>query len=97
MQMNIKMIPCPKCGNDFPELRVTQYGYNFCVECSTIGAKRGVPVQMGQGDHTWTETVIMDEDVYNKLTDNNEEAPKDRLNQEEDDRNLQGPYTIINK
>jgi len=95
--MNIKMIPCPKCGNDFPELRVTQYGYNFCVECSTVGAKRGVPVQMGQGDHTWTETVIMDEEVYNKLTDKDEEAPKDRLNQEEDDRNLQGPYTIINK
>ena len=97
MQMNIKMIPCPKCGNDFPELRVTQYGYNFCVECSTVGAKRGVPVQMGQGDHTWTETVIMDEEVYNKITDNEGENSKDRLNLEEDDRNLQGPYTIINK
>jgi len=96
--MNIKMIPCPKCGNDFPELRVTKYGYNFCVECSTVGAKRGVPVQMGTGDHTWTETIIMDEDVYNKLTDNEDELPKNRLNQEEeDDRNLQGPFTIINK
>ena len=27
-----KMIPCPKCGDDFPELRKTMYNYHVCVK-----------------------------------------------------------------
>ena len=54
------MIPCTRCKQDMPELRLTQYGYDFCVNCSTVGTKRGIPVMKGSGDHTWTETVIMD-------------------------------------
>ena len=63
----MKMIPCPQCGEDFPELRKTKYGYNFCVNCSEVGAKRGVPMTFGTGDHTWTETLILDEKDYLKL------------------------------
>ena len=64
--MTMKMIPCPKCGEDFPELRKTKYGYNFCVNCSEVGAKRGVPMTFGTGDHTWTETLILNEKDYLK-------------------------------
>jgi uncharacterized C2H2 Zn-finger protein len=64
--MNMKMIPCPQCGENFPELRKTKYGYNFCVNCSEVGAKRGVPMTFGTGDHTWTETLILDEKDYLK-------------------------------
>lgn len=60
------MIPCPRCGDDFPELRKTQYGYDFCVNCSTVDTKRGIPVTYGSGDHTWTETVIVDQNTYDK-------------------------------
>ena len=63
----MKMIPCSKCGTPMPELRLTQYGYDFCVSCSTVGAKKGVPILRGVGDHTWTETVIMEEDDYKKF------------------------------
>ena len=62
--MKLKMISCIKCGEDMPELRLTQYGYKVCVNCSTVSTKRGVPVTKGSGDHTWTETVIMEEDQY---------------------------------
>ena len=55
----MKMIPCIKCGEDMPELRLTQYGYKVCVNCSTVSTKRGIPITKGSGDHTWTETVIM--------------------------------------
>ena len=76
----MKMISCSKCGNDMPELRKTQYGYSFCVKCSEtknlVGAKRGIPVQMGEGDHTWTETVIMDEELYLKYTEQEEMIKK---------------------
>ena len=62
--MNITMIPCIKCKKDMPELRLTQYGYKVCVNCSNVSTKRGIPVTKGSGDHTWTETVIVEEDQY---------------------------------
>ena len=58
------MIKCTKCGADMPELRLTQYGYDFCVNCSTVGAKKGVPVVRGTGDHTWNEIEIVEEQDY---------------------------------
>lgn len=99
----VKMIPCIKCGNDMPELRKTLYGYNFCVNCSTVGTKRGIPVQMGTGDHTWTETIIMEEDEYNKYALQDTPSKKSKKadysfmnndDDEDDDRNLQGPFII---
>jgi len=60
----MKMIPCIKCGENMPELRLTQYGYKVCVNCSTVSTKRGIPITKGSGDHTWTETIIMEEDQY---------------------------------
>jgi len=101
----VKMISCTKCGGDMPELRKTEYGYDFCVNCSTIGAKRGLPIQMGTGDHTWTETVIMEEDDYIRYTEQEEilysskgkkKNKAERLDLDDDDRNLQGPFRIIN-
>lgn len=62
--MELKMIKCTKCGADMPELRLTQYGYDFCVNCSTVGAKKGVPVVRGTGDHTWNEIEIVEEQYY---------------------------------
>ena len=35
--MKYKMIDCPSCNIKMPELRLTEYGYNFCVECSENG------------------------------------------------------------
>jgi hypothetical protein len=61
----MEMIPCSKCGNNMPELRKTNFGYDFCIQCSDkynlIGKKRAITVQMGEGDHTWNETIIMSE------------------------------------
>lgn len=58
---DLKMIECPGCGGQMPELRKTLYNYNFCVNCSTIKPKRGLNVQFGEGDHTFNETVILDD------------------------------------
>jgi len=75
--MKLKMIECPKCGADMPELRLTQYGYNFCVNCSTVGAKKGVPVVRGKGDHTWNEIEIVEEKDYIAETDWRDELDDD--------------------
>ena len=101
--LTVKMIPCTRCKQDMPELRLTQYGYDFCINCSTVGTKRGIPVMKGSGDHTWTETVIMEEDQYEQFVvataiergDKNT-AKAEILNLDKEDRNLQGPFRIIN-
>lgn len=56
----LKMIPCPKCDNDFPELRKTKYGYHVCVECSTVEAVVGITTVEGTGDHTYNDLIVMD-------------------------------------
>jgi hypothetical protein len=100
----MKMINCNRCNNPMPELRKTKYGYDFCVDCSTVGAKRGIPIQMGSGDHTWTETVIMEEDEFVQVVVQDSINTKGKKNLSIKDfedikleeRNLQGPFTIIN-
>ena len=105
--IKMKMIPCSCCGEDMPLLRLTKFGYDFCVKCSEkfnmVGKKRGLPVQMGSGDHTWTETVIMEENDYLKHQEMevliNKETKKlgtETSNSDDEEKNLQGPFRIIN-
>ena len=35
LSKKLKMISCPKCNKPMPELRLTKFGYHFCVSCST--------------------------------------------------------------
>ena len=62
MQEKLKMISCPKCGNDFPELRKILYNYHVCVNCSTTKALVGITTVEGAGDHTYNDLIIMDQD-----------------------------------
>ena len=59
--MQLKMIPCPKCGNDFPEKR-KELGYHVCVNCSSVKPVVGITTVEGTGDHTWNDLIIMDQD-----------------------------------
>ena len=105
MKNKLKMIMCKSCGGDMPELRLTQYGYDFCIIYSENGKgqgkKHGIPVMMGEGDHTWIETVIMDDKQF-EAYQRNEKALKnldksgkaEMLDMDKEDRNLIGPLTI---
>lgn len=77
-KITMEMIPCSKCGNDMPELRKTKFGYDFCTHCSDkygmIGKKRAITVQMGEGDHTWNETIIMSEKDFLEYENQEEKA-----------------------
>ena len=106
--MKLKMIPCSNCGQPMPELRLLRAGFSYCVTCSEnglgAGRKQGVPVMMGEGDHTWIETVIMDDKQYQQyLRQEKAELEMDKSNKaerldfdKEDKKNLQGPFRIIN-
>ena len=59
--MQLVMIPCPKCGNDFPEKR-KELGYHVCINCSTVKPVVGITTVEGAGDHTFNDIIIMDQD-----------------------------------
>ena len=105
MTKKLKMIPCSNCGEPMPELRLTRAGFSYCVTCSEnglgAGRKQGVPIMMGEGDHTWIETVIMDDKQYQQYL-RQEKAEKEldktgkaeMLNMDKEERNLYGPVII---
>ncbi len=56
---------CIKCKKSINPLRLKALpGTKTCVNCSSVGAKSGVPVMFGSKDHTWTDLVIMEEDEF---------------------------------
>lgn len=63
--MKLEMIPCIKCKQDMPKLRLEKYGYRSCVECSTTGAYRAITTTHGEGDHTWNDIKLMTPEEYN--------------------------------
>lgn len=76
----LKMIPCPRCGNPFPELRKTKYGYNFCVNCSDVEPVVGVTTVEGTGDHTYNDIIIMDQSQWRAIAEKEAELRGQKAN-----------------
>jgi len=59
-----------KCGVQIPPARLKILpNTHTCVNCSDAKPKKPVIVQRGKGDHTYTETVILDHDDYVKYSE----------------------------
>jgi hypothetical protein len=59
---------CKKCGDEIHPKRVEILPTaTTCVKCSDTKAKRSITVQLGEGEHTYNELIIMDADEYQKL------------------------------
>lgn len=65
--MELEMIECPRCGQPFPKLRKEKFGYNFCIKCSEVGPKMGIVTVNGEGDHTWNDIVILEQEDARKF------------------------------
>lgn len=60
-------IPCTDCGEDIPKQRLDACkGTTKCVKCSDVKTKKPIVIQKGEGDHTYTETIIVDDETYKK-------------------------------
>lgn len=92
--MELEMIECPKCGDDFPKLRKEKYGYHVCVNCSTETAKRGIPVMRGTGDHTWVDLEVMTQEQFERFEEMEKKTKSEVTPLRNEDNNLQGPFTI---
>lgn len=59
---------CTVCGDEINPLRVKALpDTKTCVNHSTVGAKRGRILTLGEGDHTYNEIEILDEETYRKV------------------------------
>jgi hypothetical protein len=83
---------CVKCREEINPLRLKALPTaKTCVDCSTTGAKRGMPVMFGEKDHTWTDMVIMEPEEYdrferqNKQTVSFDKLDKTEMNDDGDD------------
>ena len=63
----IEQIKCTRCKNDMPKLRLDNYGYDFCINCSDVKPKVGRIRVVGEGDYTVTELDILDQDTARRL------------------------------
>ena len=63
---------CVYCKQEINPLRIKALPTaKTCVDCSTTGAKRGVPVMFGEKDHTWTDMVIMEPEEFDRFEKQN--------------------------
>ncbi len=89
--MELEQIKCTKCKSNMPKLRLTEYGYDFCVNCSDVKPKVGRIRVVGEGDYTATEMDVLDQDTAKRLQEleNNSRGvrnvPLEILNFDEDE------------
>jgi hypothetical protein len=76
---------CLKCKEVINPLRLKALPTaKTCVECSTTGAKRGVPMMYGEKDHTYTDIVIMEPEEFDRFEKlNNQKSTFDTLDKTE--------------
>jgi len=68
---------CIRCREEINPLRLKALPTaKTCVDCSTTGAKRGVPMMFGEKDHTWTDMIIMEPDEFDQFEKLNHQQPE---------------------
>ena len=64
-QNEIMIVECLGCDKPIHPNRLEILpNTKHCVACSDVGRKRGVTVQRGEGDHSYTDVVIMEEKQF---------------------------------
>ena len=64
-QIEIMTVECLGCGEPIHPKRLEILpNTKYCVSCSDVSRKRGVTIQRGEGDHSYTDVVIMEEKQF---------------------------------
>jgi hypothetical protein len=67
METTIMARYCKKCGDEIHPKRVEILpNVSTCVKCSEAKPKRSITVQLGEGDHTYNELIILEDDEYQR-------------------------------
>ena len=64
-QIKTMTVECLGCGEKIHPKRLEILpNTKYCVSCSDVSRKRGITIQRGEGDHSYTDVVIMEEKQY---------------------------------
>lgn len=59
---------CIYCKNEINPLRIKALpNTKTCVDCSKVGAKKGMSMVFGEKDHTWNDMIIVDSEDATRL------------------------------
>ena len=93
---------CIKCKQEINPLRIKALPTaRTCVDCSTTGAKKGVPMMFGEKDHTWTDMVIMEPEEFDRFEKAKKQQAKfdtidkTEMNTDGDDENSEWDNTLL--
>ena len=85
---------CVYCKQEINPLRIKALpNTKTCVDCSTVGAKKGMSMVFGEKDHTWNDMIIVEPEEVNRLENNRQPEfipfdkmeSNDELNDDSDD------------
>ena len=93
------MKKCTSCGEEIHPKRLEILpNTTQCVKCSTTGKKAGVTVTLGEGDHTYNETVILEPEEFTQYQEIEEKIngprkddithPDEEVDEEETDEEI---------
>ena len=87
---------CIKCQEIINPLRIKALPKTMtCVDCSTVGIKKGVSVMLGEKDHTWNDMMIMEPDEVEIFETKKKYLDKEILELKETDEDDNGKENII--
>lgn len=64
-------ILCNGCKEDIPQQRIDYFlkqnkNCTKCVNCSDVKTKKPIVLHQGEGDHTYEELIVVDDETYQK-------------------------------
>ena len=87
---------CIKCQEIINPLRIKALPKTMtCVDCSTVGIKKGISVMLGEKDHTWNDMMIMEPDEVKIFETKKKYLDKEILELKETDEDDNGKENII--
>lgn len=95
---------CTKCGIDIPYQRIKALpDTKVCVQCSNVSPHVGMITSYGEGDHSWVDLVIMDEEqledykrLYINPTKKNAEIKEIESSEDEEEEDKDDDIKFLN-
>jgi len=76
---------CFSCGQPIPPKRLEILpNTKFCVNCSDSAPKKALTFQYGEGDHSYTDIVIVEENEYRSLMGKSSKYEKPKITDDSD-------------
>jgi hypothetical protein len=92
-------IICIKCKEEIHPRRIKALpNTKVCIKCSTEGTYKAITTVNGEGDHTWNDIHLITDEEHQILEQNISKAKPIKFDEwatNDDDRNLQGPFIIL--